>query len=331
MTESPSDPRFPAARPVAGTGLYKAHGLGNDYLVVERGRDWILTPEAVAAVCHRTRGAGSDGILWVDPGTTPFLLRGFNPDGSEFERSGNGLRILGSHLHRTGRVGDEPFQVTVGGETVGMRVRGAQGNRFDVEVEMGRARLGAGAVALDPAGLRPARGGKEARPHQVALETGSGVASLVPVSVGNPHAVVWGSPGPWSWRALDEPGAVAALERWGPALSGHGGFASGTNVQVARVETPTRILALVWERGVGRTSASGTSACAVAVSAVASGRVPPGSIEVVMEGGTLQVAVTPSLEVRLRGPVEAVWTGDMEPGLVPREARTAIGAEPDAG
>jgi diaminopimelate epimerase len=96
----------------------------------------------------------------------------------------------------------------------------------------------------------------------------------------------------------------------------HPGFAAGTNVQLAVVEDATRLRALVWERGVGRTSASGTSACAVAVAAVTSGRIPPGEIEVVMEGGTLRVTVTPEREVRLRGPVEAVMTGRLEPGLV---------------
>ncbi len=140
--------------------------------------------------------------------------------------------------------------------------------------------------------------------------------TLVPVSVGNPHAVVWGAPEGWPWSALDDPAAVADLERVGPALTDHSAFAEGTNVQLARVASPTRIQALVWERGAGRTSASGTSACAVAVSAVVSGRVPAGEIEVAMEGGELRVAVTPELDVRLRGPVEAVMAGRLEPGLV---------------
>jgi diaminopimelate epimerase len=302
---------FAPERPRAGRAFFKAHGLGNDYLVVERGEEWLMDRGAVAAVCHRTRGVGADGIIWLDPDTTPFHLRMFNPDGGEFERSGNGLRILAAHLHRTGRVGEEPFRVSVGGETVEMHIRGAEGGHFDLEVEMGTARVGAAAVALE--GFVD---GASTAPGQGRIETVEGPVVLVPVSVGNPHAVLWGGPEPWGWRDLDDPAATVALRRFGPAVATHAGFADGVNVQLAVVESPTRVRALVWERGVGHTSASGTSACAVAVAAVTSGRIPPGEIEIVMEGGTLRVGVSPELGVRLRGPVEAVMTGFVEPGLV---------------
>ena len=134
---------------------------------------------------------------------------------------------------------------------------------------------------------------------------------LVRVRVGNPHAVVWGDPMPWE----GEPG-LNDLLKIGPGLAIHPLFPEGTNVQLANVEAPGRIRALVWERGVGHTSASGTSACAVAVAAVSTGRTPPGEIEVVMEGGTLHVGVDTELNVTLRGPVEAVMTGSFGPGLV---------------
>lgn len=308
---TPSRPAFSPHRPRADRAFFKGHGLGNDYLVVERGEEWIMDRGAVEAVCHRTRGVGSDGVIWLDPDATPFQLRMFNPDGGEFERSGNGLRILAAHLHRTGRVGGEPFRVSVGGETVEMHVRGSEGGHFDVEVEMGTARVGAEAVALDGFAA-----GASTAPGQGRIETSEGPVLLVPVSVGNPHAVLWGGPDEWSWSELDDPAATRALKRFGPTVATHPGFADGVNVQLAVVESPTRVRALVWERGVGHTSASGTSACAVAVAAVTSGRVPPGEIEIVMEGGTLRVAVSPEFGVRLRGPVEAVMTGRIEPGLV---------------
>ena len=97
----------------------------NDYLVFEEGEAWLASEAAVARVCHRTRGEGSDGIvvLCTDPGPAAARLRMFNPDGSEFERSGNGLRILASYLAREGRVGPEPFRVDVGGGSVEMTVQ----------------------------------------------------------------------------------------------------------------------------------------------------------------------------------------------------------------
>lgn len=285
-----------APPPLAGTRFYKAHGLGNDYLVVDQGTAWALTPEAIRAVCHRTLGAGADGIVWVASGEAPFQLRMFNPDGSEFERSGNGLRVLASFLHATGRVAGDPFPVVVGGDRVELHVLAAEGGRYDVVAEMGEAVV---------------------REEEVLAVEGAGELRLVRVSVGNPHAVVWGNPGPWSAG----PG-LAALERIGPRLTGHPAFPGGTNVQLARVEDGPRegesgrIRALVWERGVGRTASSGTSACAVAASAVATGRVPAGEIRVEMEGGDFLVTVSPVGKVRLRGPVETVMTGELAPGLV---------------
>lgn len=282
-------------RPRAGASFYKAHGLGNDYLVFEEGDAWTLTPEAVARVCDRFRGPGGDGIVLLlgsgahrDRGAT-FGLRMFNPDGSEFERSGNGLRVLASYLARRGWVEDEAFAVEVGGDRVEMTVHAVRGPVYDVSAEMGRARLGPGAVALDPAaldgsGFLPGPGGD-------ALD-------VTPVAVGNPHMVVWR-------EAPDD----AELHRIGPFVTAHPALANGANVQLAKVVGPRACRAWIWERGVGRTSASGTSSCAVATAAVARGAVEPGLVTVHMDGGDLQVHVTPDLDVVLRGPVEEVCEG----------------------
>ena len=87
--------------------IAKGQALGNDYLVVERERlPWALTPAHTRLICDRHRGVGSDGLLVVDADEEPVRLRIYNPDGSEAEKSGNGLRILGAWLHHTGRVSD---------------------------------------------------------------------------------------------------------------------------------------------------------------------------------------------------------------------------------
>lgn len=292
-------------RPLAGREFYKGHGLGNDYLVVDEGAAWRLASPAIHRLCHRHEGVGSDGVILVHRSRHgPIRLRGFNPDGSEFERSGNGLRIVASHLFRTGRVGSEPFEVELGGDRIRMQVHGADGRgEYDISVHMGRAKVGAEAV--------------HARPEIVVGEGriapgGDGIAELlaVLVSVGNPHCVVFGEGEPW--RQLER----SALDRLGPQLTAHAAFTQGINVQLARILASDRIEFLVWERGVGHTTASGTSACAVAVAAVASGRLPPGEKTLVMEGGTLRVHVNEALDVVLRGPVRAVCNGELDAGFL---------------
>jgi len=278
-------------RPRAGAAFYKAHGLGNDYLVFEEGADWSLEPGAIERVCDRWRGPGSDGIVVLlrDDSGGVFRLRMFNPDGSEFERSGNGLRILGSFLARRARVGTHPFTVWVGGDRVTLTVHGRSGPVYDVSADMGRAGVGPEAVALDRAALDV--DGRLAGPQGEPLD-------VVPVVVGNPHMVVF----------VPEPNDTL-LRRLGPFLTAHPALAHGANVQLAAVDGPSSCRALIWERGVGHTSASGTSSCAVAVAAVTRGLVPPGPVTIHLEGGDLLASVTPELEVVLRGPVEEVCEG----------------------
>ena len=288
----------PPRRPAAAAGFYKAHGLGNDYLVFEEGDAWPLSSAAVRRVCDRYRGPGGDGIVLLlrgEAGATP-RLRMFNPDGSEFERSGNGLRILASYLARRGRVDTEPHRVEVGGDHVTLTVHATVGPVHDVSVDMGRARVGPDAVGLDPSVLDAQ--GRLPGPSGQTLD-------VVPVSVGNPHLVV-----------LTDPVEDEALQAIGPFLAAHPALAAGANVQLARVLGPKDCRALIWERGVGRTSASGTSACAVAVAAVSRGLVQPGPITVHMDGGDLEADVTAGLDVVLRGPVEEVCEGTLTEGFV---------------
>ena len=284
--------------PQAGSAFFKAHGLGNDYLVFEAGDDWVLDSDGIMAVCDRRRGPGSDGIvLLLDRGSRPFPLRMFNPDGSEFERSGNGLRILAAYLAREGLVGEEPFDVSVGGDTVRLHVLGPpERGLYQISAEMGPAGHGPEAVGLDPGFLDA---------DQRLDLGGSGRPIVHPVSIGNPHAVVF--PEDWEHELIDE---------IGPKISGHPAFADGTNVQVARVLDGRILEARIWERGVGPTSASGTSACAVAAAVVKSGRATPGKFEVRMDGGSMEVTVTAAMEITLAGPVQEVSRGTLTGGFL---------------
>ena len=276
--------------------FFKGHGLGNDYLVFPCGDRWDTSPAAVRAVCDRWRGVGADGVVVHSPAEKPpWRLRMFNPDGSEFERSGNGLRVFAACASSRGWIGDEPFTVEVGGDAVRMRVeRRLPGGVYDVSVEMGRA-------SLDPAdsGLAPRwRGRPLAHPDEETLD-------CTLVSVGNPHCVVF----------TDDP-SEAVLSRLGPFLTAHEAFPAGVNVQLARPASRRSIEIAVWERGVGRTQASGTSACAAAVAAAHRGVVRFGDVEVRMAGGTLRVGVSRELDVTLRGPVREVAEGRLSEGFL---------------
>ena len=280
-------------RPMLSKRFYKAHGLGNDYLVFEEGSEWIAPPDTVAEICDRNHGVGADGIVVLLGERLEGLpqLRMFNPDGSEFERSGNGLRILAAYLYREDRVGDTPFEVTVGGDLIRMTVHDVQDGTYDISVEMGQARVGPDSVGLNTSSLDSS--GRILGPDGSYL-------NVIPVSIGNPHLVVF----------VPEV-SNTILESLGPFLATHSGLSNGANVQLVGPLVGNRLEAAIWERGVGPTSASGTSACAVAVAAIWSKKLDPGVVMIDTIGGSLEVHVNAELEVVLRGPVTEVCTGTL--------------------
>lgn len=270
----------------------KGHGLGNDYIVLDAATlPWPLTPERIRAICDRHRGVGSDGILLGELSGRPFGLRIFNPDATEAEKSGNGLRIFAAYLHGRGLVGEERFGVRLPKDTVTLKVEGAlPRGALDIVADMGRADFRGEAV-----GFAPEAG--EALGWELPLEEG-GTVAINPVSLSNPHCVV----------LVDEL-RRDRFERLGPWLATHPAFPAGTNVQFARVLGPDRLEAWIWERGAGETLASGSSSCAVAAVAVRLGLVRPGSLSVEMPGGTASVDVSAEFELRLRAPAQMVCSG----------------------
>lgn len=279
--------------------FFKAHGHGNDYLVFEEGGGPLLTPELIQRICDRHRGPGADGIVVVEavPGGAGTRLRMFNPDGGEFERSGNGLRIAGVYLRRRARAGEGWFPVTVGGDRVRVRVAGSGGGGvWDASVEMGRVGFPAGRPFVEPSRV------DERGRLRLLLPSPDGGADVVleaiPVSVGNPHAVLFG-------RRRSR----AEVAHYGPLIAKGSAFPRGTNVQFAEMPAGGEVRIRIWERGVGWTSASGTSACAVVAAAVRAGLMPCGRVAVRMEGGVMEVELGEDWSVRLHGPVEEVCEG----------------------
>ncbi len=278
----------------------KSHGLGNDYLVLdEKDLNFRLTPLAIQRLCHRNWGIGSDGILLrVDSTRADFGLKIFNPDGSEAEKSGNGLRILAKYLYEHGHTKRRMFIVeTKGG--LAECICHVSGERVtSVVVEMGQASFRASEIPM----IGPDREVVGAR-LPVPIDDRS--LTITAVSVGNPHCVVF-------TEKLDE----FELRRVGPLIERHPVFPKRTNVQFASVEPRDRVAILIWERGAGYTLASGSSACAVAAAAVKNGFCDHGWVTVRMPGGELTIEVRPDWTLRLQGPVEEVCSGTLSPDLV---------------
>lgn len=277
----------------------KGHGLGNDYLVfAERDLRAPLDTRAVVAICDRNRGVGSDGILLMTASTrADFGLRIFNPDGSEAEKSGNGLRIFAKYLWDHGHVARETFSVETKGGIVECQLHVTAGAVRLVTVEMGRA-------TFRPIDIPLKADVPEAVALPLRLEDGTGLTATA-VSVGNPHCVVFVD-------ALDD----AECRRLGPLLEHHGAFPNRTNVQFARVHARDRVEIRIWERGAGWTLASGSSSCAAAAAAVKTGRCDHGRLIVEMPGGQLAVHVRPDWSLRLEGPAEEVFTGALSAEFV---------------
>ena len=270
--------------------FFKYHALGNDYLVI-RPADLNdeLTPDLIRRICHRNFGIGSDGILFGPLPSDSCLcrLRIFNPDGSEAEKSGNGLRIFARFLYEQGAVGDAPFTVETLGGKVGCTVFEA-GRR--VVIAMGQVSF--------LSHLIPVSG-----PHrEVINETltlDSTSFTFCAATVGNPHCVI----------PCKEISASLAKE-YGPAIENHPLFPKRINVQFLKVLDRHTIQIEIWERGAGYTLASGSSSTAAAAVACRLGLCDQ-DITVHMPGGTIGVVFDEDFSATMTGPVTRVGEGDL--------------------
>jgi diaminopimelate epimerase len=273
----------------------KGHGLGNDYIVV-RAADLpggALDAGAARRLCDRHRGIGADGVLVHVPSAAADAgVRIFNPDGSEAEKSGNGLRIFAKWLRDHGHARQDRFTVDTKGGVVECMCHGKGGRVGFVTVEMGRATFRAPDIPMN---------GPDGEAVRVPLQLGDGTTvAATAVSVGNPHCVVFVD-------RLD----IDACKRLGPLIERHPAFPQRTNVQFARAADKHTLDILIWERGAGYTLASGSSSCAAASAAVRNGQCSHGRVTVRMPGGDLVIDVRPDWSLRLEGPVEEVYTGSL--------------------
>lgn len=283
--------------------FFKYHALGNDYLVLNPA-DYPGWPEPSPAhirmICHRHFGAGSDGILWGPLRATKaeFGLRIFNPDGSEAEKSGNGLRIFSRYLYDRKLVTEKPFTIETPGGVVESRVmqRGKM-----ITVEMGRVTFQSDQIPV-------------AGPVREVLQESFTIQgrefSYSAAGIGNPHCVV----------LLPEVTAAFARQ-YGPGIEIHPNFPNRINVQFLRVIDRQNIQIEIWERGAGYTLASGSSSCASAAVAHKLGLIDA-KVTVHMPGGRMGIEIAPDFAIRMTGPVIRVAEGRLEAELFSHEAES---------
>ncbi|MBM4138500.1 MAG: diaminopimelate epimerase [Nitrospira sp.] len=282
-------------------GFFLGHGLGNDYVVIDPNKlTFSLTPKNIERICNRNWGLGSDGILALVPSKkADFGLRIFNPDGSEAEKSGNGLRIFARYLHATGQTKKKQFTVETKGGLVTITLH------IDRHGDAGAATVEMGQATFKPAALHCTL--KVSELIQQPIDAAGHSLIFTGVSVGNPHCVVF--------RAAGESWSREELLALGPALENHRLFPKRTNVQLAVPTGPKEIFILIWERGAGETQASGSSSCAAASAAVRLGLVKS-PVRVNMPGGTLNIDVAPDFNLTMKGPVAEVARGTLSPSFV---------------
>ncbi len=264
----------------------KYHALGNDYLVLDPKAGALPAEDAIIRICHRNFGLGSDGILYgpLETDQADFGLRILNPDGSEAEKSGNGLRIFARYLFDQGRVGNEAFTVDTPGGVVTCRIAE---DAASITVDMGKVRFGMDHIPVE---------GPEQADQNLGqpLEVNGTTYTVYNADIGNPHCVV----------PLEEISPELA-RRDGAAIETHPNFPKRTNVQFLRAIDRENIEIEIWERGAGYTLASGSSSSAAAAVAHRIGLCDR-KLTVHMPGGRIGIEIGDDFAIRMTGPATRV-------------------------
>ena len=265
----------------------KYHALGNDYIVLDpRSFSLLLTEPRIRKICHRNLGLGSDGILFgpqsSDAGIPAVSI--YNPDGSEAEKSGNGIRIFAKYLWDRGYATSDTLDLMTKGGRVSVRRNNA--DTTNLTVSMGKLTIYEERI--------------------LSLNEGKHVLCVYPASIGNPHAVVIAQVGELSDRIAKE---------IGPLIESHPSFPQKTNVQFVTVLDKSNIRIEIWERGAGYTLASGSSSSAAAGVCYMLGFCSK-EVKVHQPGGTLDILVKSDSEIELTGEVSSVAEGQFTPAFI---------------
>lgn len=276
----------------------KSHGLGNDYIVLNKADiNFELTQKAIRRICDVHFGIGSDGILLKVPSfNADFGLRILNPDGSEAEKSGNGLRIFAKYLYDYQYAKSRRFTVeTMGGLVQAEIIQERNGKARTIKVDMGKAVFESDLIPVHSESA-------ECIDETLNLEYKDYKISCV--SVGNPHCVI-------ITDNLDE----KEVKVFGPQIENNPKFPNRINVQFAKVISPTEVEVMIWERGAGWTLASGSSSCAVAAILIKKG-LTRSHITVKMPGGDLKIEADEHWNMRMTGEVSEIASGNFSRELL---------------
>ncbi|MBQ9468861.1 MAG: diaminopimelate epimerase [Clostridia bacterium] len=257
----------------------KMQALGNDYLYIfdEPPSD---VAELAVKLSDRRFGVGADGLIYILPSAVAdYGMRIFNADGSEGMMCGNGIRCVGKYLYDKGYTDKAFLRIETASGIRMLHLHTAGGKVREVTVDMGDAEVS----------------------EDRRLTVSAGTFLLTPVSVGNPHAVIF----------VPDNG-TPDVERFGGEISAHPSFPGGVNVEAAKVLSENSIRMRVWERGSGVTAACGTGACAAAAAAVSKGLCRADApLSVILDGGALEIIVSKDLRVTMTGGAETVYEGEI--------------------
>ena len=271
----------------------KSHGLGNDYITLNQDDiSFELTEKAIVRICDVHFGIGSDGILLKVPSKkADFGLRILNPDGSEAEKSGNGLRIFAKYLYDYGFTSGKVFSIeTLGGLVKAEVIAEKNGKAKTIKVDMGKAIFESEKIPVTC---------ENEECIGETLKLADKEYEINCVSVGNPHCIVLKD-------ELDE----AEILRYGSEIENHPMFPNRINVQFAKVVSPNEVEVIIWERGAGWTLASGSSSCAVACTVVKRG-LTERNLSIKMPGGSLAIEIDEDWEIRMTGEVREIANGTL--------------------
>jgi diaminopimelate epimerase len=269
----------------------KAHGLGNDFILLAASEEPVEASSWAVRLCDRHRGIGGDGVVLHAPTPDGVSFRLINADGLPGEISGNGLRCLAALAVRNGWAPPRHVVSTVVGPKA-VEVAPLAGGRYRILTDLGPPALG----SLDvPVALEPPAATVIDHP----LEAGGRRVLVTATSMGNPHCAVF----------LDQEAGDDLLRELGPALERHPFFPKRTNVEFVTVLGPGEIRVRFWERGVGYTMASGTGSASAAVASIITGRTGR-KLKAVCDGGTLEIDWPEGGSVKQTGEVELLYEGD---------------------
>lgn len=269
----------------------KSHGLGNEYVVLnEENINFKLNKEAIKRICNINFGIGSDGILLkVKSDKADLGLRIFNSDGSEAEKSGNGLRIFCKYAYDYGFVNNKEFSVETKGGVVRAEVIETSRNKAKlISIEMGKANFNSKEIPTNF---------KEENVIGKRLNILDKVYEINCVSMGNPHCVV-----------IKDELNIDEIKKYGKLIENNDSFPNRINVQFAKVISRDEAEILIWERGSGFTLASGTSSCAVASVLRKRGLIND-KVKIKMLGGDLLIQIDDDFNVKMTGEVRQIAEG----------------------